>query len=263
MALFTPEELDDIRGGQAPPGLTEHGMAAFDFIRSSTMSAAAAEDQHYRDQAAQEIRLAIVVDWPEVDRASRALQHVDRELRRCARAWATAYENSSKDADESIFSSPRWFLSELELYPTPVHVAQGRLAIRGAQATPALALVLEPEEEVFAVLAEWPRASLAYVLSIFGTAGYLSTSRGAQPRPEPADEEVLAALGEGAPEALLGRTADEEALSMELRDFRRHQRRAIAESFDEDLEEKASGVRVALHRTLVDGTPELISARVA
>lgn len=263
MALFSPEELEDIRGRQAPPGLTEHGMAAFDFVRSPTMKAAATEDQHHREQAAQEIRLAIVVEWPEVDRASRALQHVDRELRRCARAWTTAYENSSNEGDESVFASPAWFLSELGLFPTPVPVAHGRLAIREARATPALALVLEPEHEVFAVLAEWPRASLAYALSIFGTTGYLSTNRGAQPRPEPADEVVLAALGEGAPEALLGRTADEEALSMELRDFRRYQRRVIAESFDEDREHKASGVRVALHRTLVDGTPELISARVA
>lgn len=263
MALFTPEELEDIRGRQAPPGLTEHGMAAFDFVRSSTMRAAAAEDQHHREQAAQEMRLAVVVEWPEIDRASRALQHVDRELRRCARAWTTAYENSSNDGDESVFGSPAWFLSELELFPTPVPVAHGRLAIREAQATPALSLVLEPEGEVFAVLAECPRASLAYALSIFGTTGYLSASRGAEPAPEPADHDVLAALVTGTPDTLLGRTVRDEPLTIELRDFRRYQRRAIAESFDEDLEHKTSGVRVALHRTLIDGTPELISARVA
>lgn len=252
-----------MHGRQAPPGLTEHGMAAFDFVRSPTMSAATTADQHHRERAAQEMRLAVVVEWPEIDRASRALQHVDRELRRCARAWTSAYENSSNVGDEAVFASPAWFLSELKLFPTPVPVANGRLAIRGAQAAPALAVLLEPEEEVFAVLAEWPRASIAYALSIFGTAGSLSTSRGAEPGPEPADEEVLAALVAGRPEALLGCAVDEEPVSVELRDFRRYQRRAIAESFDEDREHRASGVRVALHRTLIDGRQELISARVA
>jgi hypothetical protein len=71
VALFSPEELEDMRGRQAPPGLTEHGVAAFDFVQSSTMSGAAAEDQHYREEAAQEMRLAVVVEWPEVDRARR------------------------------------------------------------------------------------------------------------------------------------------------------------------------------------------------
>lgn len=48
----------------------------------------------------------------------------------------------------------------------------------------------------------------------------------------------------------------------ELSDHRHLERRTIAESHDEHGDGTASGVRLMLHRTLVDGTQDQFSARV-
>jgi hypothetical protein len=50
---------------------------------------------------------------------------------------------------------------------------------------------------------------------------------------------------------------------LELREFRRYQRRAIAESFSDADNRKASGVQLVLHRVLSDGSQDLTSAYVA
>jgi hypothetical protein len=203
--LLSLEEIQHLRGEGVPPGLTEH-----------------------RDSSGQHAARHIS-EWREIDRASRALQHIDRELRRCARAWSEAYENSSSERDESVFTSPSWVLSELAPFPTPVTVAQGRLTVTAAVAAPTLAVLLKPEDEVFAVLAQWPASSLAYALSAFGTTGEMTIHRGCAIPEQPDRSSVLAALvaiSEGRRANGLSDTMD----SRELRDHRVYQPRTIAES---------------------------------
>lgn len=42
MGLFSPEEIQHLRGEGVPPGLTEHGLAAFRYLESFSMNTAVA-----------------------------------------------------------------------------------------------------------------------------------------------------------------------------------------------------------------------------
>ena len=117
---------------ERPPGLSDKGSAAFGFLATPTMLNALASDQWRRHKPAQEIRLAISPSWPEVDRATRAISYIDREIRRCAQAWQQAYEHSSETGDESVFASPRLFHQFFNEYPTPAPVGLGSLRTSAA-----------------------------------------------------------------------------------------------------------------------------------
>ena len=262
MSLFTPEEIGSIRDSGPPVEFTEHGQAAFQFLRSETLAGLATDDQHHRaEPKAQEMRLALVSRWSELDRASRALQHIDRELRRCARAWTTAYDLSSAVADETVFETPAPFLAELETYPHPVHVGRGHLTVKAAAAVPEPAFLVEPAAEVFAVLAEWPKTSLGYALSVFGTTGEMNTYRDLDIPPTAAETAHLDALL-GDVRAMDPARPQAYAEQRQLKHHRTGFRRAIAESHDEDRR-RTSGVHVVLHRVLADGSSDVTAAWVA
>ena len=121
--------------------------------------------------------VSIDTSWPEIDRCCRSVQPVERELRRCARAWQSALSRAEEMGDEEVFASAGYLLDELARHPSPRGHAQGALTIREL-AGPPFAALLEPQGEVWASLVAWPATSVAFALSAFGAPFEITTFDG-------------------------------------------------------------------------------------
>ncbi len=141
--------------------------AAAAFIDSPSMDRLAHCDARRSTRSADEMDFVLQVTWPELGRAARVLSLLERELRRCSRAWQDARTQADEDKDEEVFFSPARYLERLRQHPAPGGTGRGWLRIRDAASDP-LTLLLEPEGEVFAVLSAWPVTTLGYCLAALG-----------------------------------------------------------------------------------------------
>jgi hypothetical protein len=237
---------------------TDRPSSAAAFIRSEVMQQAASWDLQ-RSREVPGLLAAIVVSWPEVGRASRALELVDREVRRCARAWEVAYDESGDIRDESVFTSPEWFFASLLRFPTPAQ--RGSLKIAAAGSTP-LSLLVRPDDEVYGVLSMWPASTAAYVMSAFGSPFAVTMHEdcrleGATFAPPDQALSVLLDVTRG---NWRGSTAGY-AHELDTSGFRPPTFKAIGESHD-DEGRVYYGAKLLVLRTYNRGRQELIHARL-
>jgi hypothetical protein len=138
-----------------------------ELLSTEGMSRAFASDLAAKEPQAHEIDVLLQVTWPEVGRAARILERLDRELRRASGAWQAAYEGSSQARDETVFIHPERFSRELRQFPEPASTSRGHLRLLDSAVSP-LTLLTEPVLEVWAVLDQWPASALTFALAAFG-----------------------------------------------------------------------------------------------
>lgn len=136
------------------------------FVRSHTFARTIHWDQEI-EPCPQDMSIALISHWPEADRSIRAIQLLDREIRRCARALAIVYTKAEEALIPAILDSSELFSEALRGFPRPVHTEAGNLEIVSAEG-PNLTLLVEPTEAVWTVMTRWPAATIAYALSSFG-----------------------------------------------------------------------------------------------
>lgn len=142
------------------------GVAAAALFASGAMDVAFESDLEAGDRA-HDMDMLIRVTWPEIGRASRVLERLDREFRRAARTWQDACWKGDLDRDETVFNSSAQFVRELSNFPSPAPTGRGHLQILDVAASP-LTVRLDPVGEVYAVLAQWPAGSVVFALASFG-----------------------------------------------------------------------------------------------
>jgi hypothetical protein len=119
---------------------TDRAATAATFVRSESVARATTWDLHRREEVPV-LHAALIVNCPELGRAARALELVEREVRRCGRAWGAAWDESSLLNAEDMFSAPDWFLDSLQRFPRPTphgalgDIGSGRAPALGACAT--------------------------------------------------------------------------------------------------------------------------------
>lgn len=146
---------------------TSRADAAAELLASGMLTGAFASDLTLADTIVHDMEMTVRMTWPEVGRASRVLETLDREIRRAARAWQQAYVEAGSCHDATVFTAPERFGRHLSAYPSPSPTATAHLLMREARAKP-LEMVLQPIGETFAVLAQWPVGAIAFALSAFG-----------------------------------------------------------------------------------------------
>lgn len=118
-----------------------------------------------------EIRMLVRLPWPDVNRSSRAIQAIDAELRRAARALASV----EAEEDELGLFSPvgggdghvARFRKVLLDAKSPDASGTGHLKIVSATSSP-LRLFLEPSGSVVGLLRRHPLAAVTFAMSEFG-----------------------------------------------------------------------------------------------
>lgn len=160
---------DGVDVGELPwsAPVSEQKVSAREFVESAPLQRLAHEDQKVRNRGFTHAALSVDTSWPEIDRCVRAVQIVERELRRAGRSWQLATDAAEAQLDATVFSSPGRFLDTLGGRPATRGHIDGSLRIRHLQGPPFAAL-LEPEGYLWAGLTSWPATSVAFALSTFG-----------------------------------------------------------------------------------------------
>ena len=167
----------DHRLGALPEPLSDGALSLRPLLESGHLDALAEQDQQLRNRGFDHVSVSIDTSWPEIDRCCRSVQPVERELRRCARAWQSALSRAEEMGDEEVFASAGDLLDDSSRHPSPRGHAQGALTIREL-AGPPFAALLEPQGEVWASLVAWPATSVAFALSAFGAPFEITTFDG-------------------------------------------------------------------------------------
>jgi hypothetical protein len=228
------------------------------FLRSDSLAGAAAWDL-CRPEEVPDLRTALVVAWPQVGRAARALELMERELRRCARAWGSAWDESSLLQDESVFTAPDWFFQALQRFPKPT--GGTGLEILAAHARP-LAVLARPADEVYAALAAWPATCVAYTMSVFNARFSVEVYEDCRLEGATYAEHgpALSALVDVTRDSWRGSTPGHtHQLGMDR--FLPSTFRAIADSRDEEGQ-RYFGAHLLLLRTYDNGCQELVHGRL-
>lgn len=116
-------------------------------------------------------RVLVRLPWTDAGRSSRALQMIDTELRRAARALTTAVAG---DEDLDLFPAEsdgdgdgQRLRDALLNFPTPDARGAGHLEVISAVSSP-LRLLLEPTGSVADLLGRHPLAAATFAMSVFG-----------------------------------------------------------------------------------------------
>lgn len=157
-------------------GALSSAQAANFFLNSPCWSESLLTDLNVAPELAQHVRLAVALPSSDISRASRAVNRVDREIRRAASAWMAILrqgrERRLTDLDSETWGEEEGgeavladaYQAELERYPDPRF---GGLKVVAVQASP-LAFLLKPDHELGPVLGRIPASCLYYSAASFG-----------------------------------------------------------------------------------------------
>lgn len=236
-------------------------VAAQRFLGTDTTAQALQWDRAHADSSVQDIHVAVRTPWPELGRSSRAFILVDREIRRCAAALRLAMDEAEEVLDDSVFTSTRRFEDHLRRFPMPIHESRGSLRLQVTHGPPFTTL-LSPVDAVWAVLATWPVATLAYAISAFETRFSMALHDNCKLEGvtyAASDEDRLEVIVSAEHDHWHGSTRGRRHTILGDFDGPTGRFRPIGDYHDGEEPRPEHGVEIVVLRTLIDGYQELIS----
>lgn len=211
------------------------------------------------DRWPSDILVLFRASWPELDRSLRAIETVDREIRRCARAWEETHRRAEKKLDPALISI-KGYESHLAAFPTPIHSSMGSLSLAGAT-TPGLQVAALPRLRVWTALASAPASALLYAFSAFGEEVSVRThTQCSLDGLSYADDQmsVLAGVLDGDWRGSTPGTVHEWTLPK----TKNRRYRAISESRDSESGHIIGGIEAVIWRTTEERQEDVVCARM-